>query len=124
MNERFRNFFDFLCKERIVFNKSDFARIMGWKSSSMVTPLYDGAQIGDKLAQNIAAKFPQLNWKYLTDPDCTEMLRPVDASTTGDFSRNVSSSINVSQNADLVAVIQKQQEQIDRLLAIIEKLTK
>lgn len=125
INQRLRAVVDFLIKSERVYNQKDFCKKVDGNDSVISGVLTGKRPFNDGLVKKVCTSFPEINPAFLTDVDCTEMLRPVDDhSTTGNFSRNVFSSIKTAGDKDLVAVIQKQQEQIDRLLAIIEKLTK
>lgn len=124
--QRLKQFIDYLRFQGKIFNARDFSERIH-KSNTFVSDLLSGRRdISSKTAQAIAAGFPEMNVRWLLDPECTEMLV-----TSG--STHISNAGNVNNGRDqligaaddyrtLCETVARQQEFIDRLLGIIEKM--
>ena len=105
---------DFLDYKRV--SKTDFGKSIG-VSNAFVTSIRKSIQ-PDKL-QSIASTFPDLNINWLMTGD-GEMLNVSDKTSTINGEPVIELIKELSEQRK---INQKSQEQIDRLLTIIEKLT-
>lgn len=119
-NERLRTFMDYLISKGQVYNASDFARKLDINRSQLSDTINGKRTLSPNVAERVKASFPEVNIKWLLEETCTQML-------VGNETQTDAAPATAPTGYDvesLLKTIEKQQEQIDRLLGIIEKLQK
>ena len=113
-------------------NKSEFGRIIG-VSNAYISSIRKSIQ-PDK-AEKIVSSFPDLNIAWLMTGEGEMLKNSTTQTSSGDNSPNISGNGNHVNNAATIdkalneiaeqrRLVSKSQEQIDRLLGIIEQMTK
>lgn len=114
---------DYLKKEGRVYNNSDFYDRIGKNRSQMCDTVKFRRPVTRDLALLVEKTFPEINSVYLIEKNCAEMLRKSPAPVIGD-GNNVNNgrdqNINTTDDRErLLAIIEKQQEQIDTLIKML-----
>lgn len=117
---------DYLVCSGKVYNKTDFYVKIGKNKSQMSETLSGKRPVSNDLVKAIVAAFPSLNPQFFLDPDCHDMMKEVEPTQPTPmvpygFATSDSSLERQPDNntARLLAIIEKQQEQIDTLIKML-----
>ena len=133
MNERLKIFVNFLIVNLIIKNQADFAAKIGIARSQFSEVLSGKRKITENLVNKIHSSYPFLNKNWLTDGEGDMLGGVVQNNQNGDNINGNSVTIH-KQDGEMVDVIRslvaqlstnqqqisKNQEQIDRLITLIE----
>lgn len=126
MNERLKIFVNFLIVNLIVRSQADFASKIGVARSQFSEILSGKRKITEKLVNKIHDLYPSLNKEWLTTGEGEMLIGVFQNNENGDNINGHSVTIN-KQEGDYIDIIKslttqltKSQEQMDRLITIIE----
>ncbi len=123
MNERFKELVKILISERVIRNQQDFCEIMGLTSSYVARLKSGDRAVSESIISRLVKNFPQINSDWLLTGE-GEMLKS--GVKQEGHKNNLQVGNNISYNADdrikeLLEANKKKDEQIDRLLTLLEK---
>lgn len=124
--------------EYLGYNAKVFSEMLGYERPQIIYDVQKGRtkRISEDLALKITSVFPEINKSWLLAGEGEMLNSNVRQTSTGDNSPNIAgngnSVINCAHTIDKALeeiaeqrkLVTKSQEQIDRLLAIIEQITK
>ena len=126
MNERLKIFVNFLIVNLIVRSQADFASKIGVARSQFSEILSGKRKITEKLVNKIHDLYPNLNKEWLTTGEGEMLIGVIQNNENGDNINGHSVTINKQEGdyldiiKSLTAQLTKSQEQMDRLITIIE----
>lgn len=124
MKQRITETVNFLIFSKIAADKTDLARKLGYNNSSFSQIINGRVPASDRFLKRLCELCPDLNYSWLSTGEGT-MLRGNGQQVVGDYNTTVhgnSNNVN-SETARFIALLEKKDEQIDRLLSIIENQT-
>lgn len=131
MTQRLRGVADYLRATERVYNYEDFYRKLGKNRSQMCDTMRGRRRVTHELADLISEVFPEINDLYLKDVECKtmtvplidppiEVTQPTPMMPHGFAASEQSVEHQSDDNmARLLAIIEKQQEQIDTLIKML-----
>jgi hypothetical protein len=131
-NKRFKEMIAYLKEQRYVRNQQDFTERISSDKSTVSQIMNDKLSIPNNMFGNIAKAFPFISTDWLMTGE-GEMLRPTYTQNTHggeNFTQTGNVTVNNYDAALLKAIdeisaqrmmVQKAQEQIDRLISLLEK---
>ncbi len=125
MNERLIMVIDFLKENRIIFNDSDFAEQVG-KDRSYISNVKSGRRpVTRSFCNDIVETFSMISKHWLLTGE-GEMLKTANPSNTNQKEEETSSeAIKIEVLIqDVLKLFKKKDEQLDRLLSLLESISK
>ena len=126
MNERLKIFVNFLIVNLTVRSQADFASKIGVARSQFSEILNGKRKITEKLVNRIHDLYPNLNREWLINGDGEMLNGVIQNNENGDNIHGNSVTVNKSEGdyleiiKSLTSQLTKSQEQMDRLITIIE----
>ena len=106
-----------------IYKKADMAEYLGYKSPYFSGIINGKEKMSDSLLKTISEKLHiNIQWITTGEGDMTSENRVVQQNQSGDNINGHSVTVNKTETDSFIELLKKKDEQIDRLLSIIEKL--
>ena len=106
-----------------IYKKADMAEFLGYKSPYFSGIINGKEKMSDSFLRTISDKLHiNIQWITTGEGDMTSENRVVQQNQSGDNINGHSVTVNKTETDSFIELLKKKDEQIDRLLSIIEKL--
>jgi hypothetical protein len=106
-----------------IYKKADMAEFLGYKSPYFSGIINGKEKMSDSFLKTISDKLHiNIQWITTGEGDMTSENRVVQQNQSGDNINGHSVTVNKTETDSFIELLKKKDEQIDRLLSIIEKL--
>lgn len=106
-----------------IYKKADMAEFLGYKSPYFSGIINGKEKMSDSFLKTISDKLHiNIQWITTGEGDMTSENRVVQQNQSGDNINGHSVTVNKTETDSFIELLKKKDEQIDRLLTIIEKL--
>ena len=106
-----------------IYKKADMAEYLGYKSPYFSRIINGKEKMSDSFLKTISEKLHiNIQWITTGEGDMTSENRVVQQNQSGDNINGHSVTVNKTETDSFIELLKKKDEQIDRLLSIIEKL--
>ncbi len=106
-----------------IYKKADMAEYLGYKSPYFSGIINGKEKMSDSFLKTISEKLHiNIQWITTGEGDMTSENRVVQQNQSGDNINGHSVTVNKTETDSFIELLKKKDEQIDRLLSIIEKL--
>lgn len=106
-----------------IYKKADMAEYLGYKSPYFSDIINGKEKMSDSFLKTISEKLHiNIQWITTGEGDMTSENRVVQQNQSGDNINGHSVTVNKTETDSFIELLKKKDEQIDRLLSIIEKL--
>lgn len=107
-----------------IYKKADMAEYLGYKSPYFSGIINGKEKMSDSFLKTISEKLHiNIQWITTGEGDMTSENRVVQQNQSGDNINGHSVTVNKTETDSFIELLKKKDEQIDRLLSIIEKLS-
>ncbi|MBR4678267.1 MAG: helix-turn-helix transcriptional regulator [Bacteroidales bacterium] len=122
MNERFISIVNYILDKKIEFSQNDIAKKLGISSGYMSELMQSKKAISKQIVSKLEKVYPQfdINWLKIKEG---EMLKTsvIQNNVNGDNTINITQENYMEIIREKDKQLQKSQEQIDRLISLLEK---
>lgn len=127
MNERFTQIINYILEKKIEFSQNDIAKKLGISSGYMSELMQSRKAISKRIVSRLADVYPQfdMNWLKVNEGEMLKKPTIVQNNVNGDNLQGQNITLSSDNYMEIIREkdrqLQKRDEQIDRLITLLEK---